>query len=209
MEVWPGREGKHRHMSSLDSVVSSKQVVSTSRGVTSDIANSMHEADLVSSAQDADVIALERPVVRENGQVGLWNCLVASARLAQRHWLAEAARRWGWDVSVCSTPSDAARSIVRLSPQLAFVDLQRPEGEAFRELVSQIASECQTLLVVCGNEDDGKEEIWIRELGAWFYLPGIQPGASVALLFRDARTIVEKQVSPLLADGRLGEVLAE
>jgi DNA-binding response OmpR family regulator len=139
----------------------------------------------------------------------LWHCLIASARPAHRQWLAEAGRQWGWNVSVCGTSADAQRSVRRRHPQLAIVDLHRPEGEAFCALVEQIASECKTLLVICGNEEDGQEEIWVRELGTWFYLPGMQPGASVALLFRDARTIVEKQAGQLLPGGPRGEVLWE
>jgi hypothetical protein len=164
----------------------------------------------VSGSQQASVVAarqrLKSPV---HEPVELWHCLIASARPAHRQWLAETGRQWGWDVSVCGTSADAQRSVARMRPQLAIVDLQRPEGEAFCALAEQIASECKTLLVVCGNEEDGQEEIWIRELGAWFYLPGMQPGASVALLFRDARTIFEKQAGQLLADGPRGEVLLE
>lgn len=192
MEAWPGREGKRRNM------------------ISSDRSDSIHKAVSVSNEQQANGVAQrQRRVPCEHEQVGLWHCLVASARPAHRRWLADAARRWGWDVSVCTTLAEAQRSIVRNRPQLAFVDLKRPEGEAFCALVEQIANECKTLLVICGNEEDGKEEIWIRELGAWFYLPGMQPGTSVGLLFRDARTIVEKQAGSLLPDSPRGEVRSE
>jgi hypothetical protein len=188
-------------MISSDSAVSSKGVVSSNRGISSNDAVSVTETESISRGQQPNAVASRRRSVhRAQAPVDLWHCLVASARPAHGQWLADAARRWGWDVSVCSTPTEAQRSIVQMRPQLAFVDLQRPEGEAFCALVEQIASECKTLLVVCGNEEDGAEEIWIRELGAWFYLPGMQPGASVALLFRDARTIAERQAGNAPAD---------
>ena len=121
-------------------------------------------------------------------------CLVASSNAAARDWLVEAGRRWGWDVVACGTPLDALRSLVVASPQLALVDLRRPEGEAFRAMAEVIAGECKSLLVVCGNADDSAEEIWSRQLGAWYYLPGMLPSASLHLMFRDARGIVEARL---------------
>ncbi len=155
------------------------------------------------SGPEADSVALrQRSAARVHAQVGWCHCLVASARPAIGKWFVEAGRRWGWDVAVCNTPADAERSLVRMRPQLAFVDLERPGGEAFSVLVDTIASECKSLLVVCGNQEDASEEIWARRLGVWFYLPGIQPSPSVSLLFRDARTIVEKRAGRMLPDSQ-------
>jgi hypothetical protein len=170
----------------------------------------LQQADAVAARQQTSAVASrQRLKPQVHKPVDLWHCLIASARPAHRQWLAEVGRQWGWDVSVCGTSADAQRSLGRLRPQLAFVDVQGPEGEAFCAVAEQIAGECQTLLVVCGNEEDGPEEIWIRELGAWFYLPGMQLGASVALLFRDARSIVEKQAGQWLPESPRGEVLLE
>ena len=56
--------------------------------------------------------------------------------------------------------------------QLAFVDLEGVQGVGFQTLVRQLADQRQVLLVVCGHEQDGTEEVWARQLGVWFYLPG-------------------------------------
>lgn len=146
----------------------------------------------------------QRSAIERNSRVGLRHCLVASARATTREWLVSAGQRWGWDVVVCNSPEEAAKALVLGSPQLAFVDLEGPEGQAFCDLAEKIARECKSLLVVCGNEQDAAEESWSRQLGAWFYLPGMRPSAGLHLLFRDATSIVDKRI----VDGNSGRQAA-
>ncbi len=150
----------------------------------------------------AEVAVQGGPSVAEKRHAALGHCLIASGNLAHRKLLAQTANQYGWDAIVCDNAEDAQRSLQQAFPQLAFIDVQGVEGEAFRGLVEDIASECQTLLVVCGNEDDLGEEIWARQLGVWFYLPGLRDGASLGLLFRDARTIVEARAAKANAASR-------
>jgi hypothetical protein len=90
--------------------------------------------------------------------------------------------------------------------QLAFVDLEGEQGAGFQALVRQLADQRQVLLVVCGHEQDGTEEVWARQLGVWFYLPGTCESSTIGLLCRDARSIVSQRmkaagqdVSPLVS----------
>jgi hypothetical protein len=78
--------------------------------------------------------------------------------------------------------------------QLAFVDLEGEQGAGFQTLVRQLADQRQVLLVVCGHEQDGTEEVWARQLGVWFYLPGIADQNTIGLLCRDARSIVSQRM---------------
>jgi hypothetical protein len=77
--------------------------------------------------------------------------------------------------------------------QLAFVDLEGEQGAGFQSLVRQLADQRQVLLVVCGSGRDGNEEVWARQLGVWFYLPGVSEAGTIGLLCRDARTIVAQR----------------
>jgi hypothetical protein len=106
---------------------------------------------------------------------------------------AESALQWGWTAIVCNDSSDAEHHVVSSSFQLAFVDLEGPEGLGFRTLVNQLAAERHVLLVVCGNPDDHEEEIWARQLGVWFYLVGEQCPSGIGLLCRDARSIEQQR----------------
>jgi ActR/RegA family two-component response regulator len=132
-----------------------------------------------------------RPATKE---VGSFHCLVASAQTVRQRLLAQSAKQWGWETTVCSDPAEAQWTVARMCTQLAFVDLEGEEGAGFQTLVRQLADQRQVLLVVCGNEQDGAEEVWARQLGVWFYLPGICDLNTVGLLCRDARSIVAQRL---------------
>jgi len=84
--------------------------------------------------------------------------------------------------------------------QLAFVDLEGEQGAGFQTLVRQLADQRQVLLVVCGHDEDGTEEVWARQLGVWFYLPGICELNTIGLLCRDARSIVSQRMKAVEQD---------
>ncbi len=46
--------------------------------------------------------------------------------------------------------------------------------------------------LICGAENDVKQEIWARQLGAWLYLPGVAVAEAMALLSEQARYLIEK-----------------
>jgi DNA-binding NtrC family response regulator len=126
--------------------------------------------------------------------VGSFHCLVASAQSARQRLLAQSAKQWGWETTVCDNPADAQWSVARMCTQLAFVDLEGEQGAGFQTLVRQLADQRQVLLVVCGHDQDGTEEVWARQLGVWFYLPGICELNTIGLLCRDARSIVSQRM---------------
>jgi DNA-binding NtrC family response regulator len=137
--------------------------------------------------------------------VGVLHCLVASAETARQRLFAQSAQQWGWETTVCNNSADAQWAVARMCTQLAFVDLEGEQGAGFQPLVRQLADQRQVLLVVCGHEQDGVEEVWARQLGVWFYLPGICELNTIGLLCRDARSIVaqrtkaaEQDVSPVV-----------
>ena len=64
----------------------------------------------------------------------------------------------------------------RTSRVLVFVDLRGLVGgwlAAARRLVADRAGRHATLVVVCGNDEDGGEERWARGLGVSLYVPGL------------------------------------
>ena len=129
---------------------------------------------------------------RAEARTGFCHCLIVSSRPAYQRSLAETASQWGWETLVCATAEEAHRCLDHLFPQLAFVDLVGSEDQALRAVAEHAAAERRVLLVVCGHEEKLDEELWARQLGAWFYLPGPRESATIGLLCRDARTIVEK-----------------
>jgi hypothetical protein len=55
-------------------------------------------------------------------------------------------------------------------------------------------------LIVCGNEGDVEEEVWVRQLGAWLYLPNVTEASNLALLCGEARHIAERLAKPPVPD---------
>jgi hypothetical protein len=59
-------------------------------------------------------------------------------------------------------------------------------------VLEQLASQSGVLLIVCGNEGSVEEELWVRQRGAWLYLPGVVEASNLALLCGEAKQIVER-----------------
>jgi DNA-binding response OmpR family regulator len=133
-----------------------------------------------------------RPARPNPKQTGLFQCLVVSAQPARQELLSRAAAESGWKTVVCSDAASALACLGVMFLQLAMVDLEGEEPEAYGGLLAQLAPSTGLLLIVCGNEGEEEEEIWVRQLGAWLYLPGARDGDEIALLCREARHIAEK-----------------
>jgi ActR/RegA family two-component response regulator len=123
-------------------------------------------------------------------------CLVLSANRARRNMLQEATSQAGWEVAVFADSAMAAASIQRDAYHFAVVDLdhlgQTPNG--FRDFVARLATNHrQILLGICGHEADPMEEIWVRQLGIWLYLPGTTNSCEITLLCEQALLVVENQ----------------
>lgn len=124
--------------------------------------------------------------------VSTFQCLIVSADSQRRTMLGQAATDGGWKAFLCADASTARTQFHRWLMQLAIVDLQAQRAEAFRPLVEELAA-CKGLLsVVCGNEGDVEEEVWVRQHGAWMYLPGVSDKSNIGLLCGEARQIAER-----------------
>jgi hypothetical protein len=132
-----------------------------------------------------------RAAWREAKAVDLFHCLIVSADLVRQDLLARAAVEGGWETVVCSDSRTALAYTRSMFLQLAIVDLDgRPAGD-FDDLL-EVLGPAKLLLLVCGNEGDADEEIRVRQLGAWLYLPGVVETSDVSLLCTEARHIAER-----------------
>jgi hypothetical protein len=98
----------------------------------------------------------------------------------------------GWKTFPCTDAVSARAQIHRWLMQLALIDLQGQRPETLRPLVEEITACSGLLSIVCGNEGDVEEEIWVRQRGAWMYLPGVSDKSNVSLLCGEARQIAER-----------------
>lgn len=127
---------------------------------------------------------------------GVLQCLISSASQTRRNLLSRAAADAGWEATVFATPDQAIVAYQRDLFRFAVVDLddrgETPTGS--RELVQTLAQDPKRILVgVCGHEADPDEEIWVRQLGIWLYLPGTTTSSELSLLCEHAMQVVMKQ----------------
>lgn len=131
-------------------------------------------------------------------------CLVVSPLPQRSRILIRAAQEEHWATIVCREAEEAARQAVRNRIQLALVDIQAvpaSDEREYRRLVEQLAGRGGPLVAVCGNPNDSLGEVWSRQLGVWMYLPGVDSESDLAIVYSEARAIVEK----LYGDVPLGE----
>ncbi|MEX0676523.1 MAG: hypothetical protein WD063_05575 [Pirellulales bacterium] len=124
--------------------------------------------------------------------VNVFQCLIVSADPGRRRMLEQAASDGGWKTFMCADTPTALAHIHRWLMQLAVVDLEAQPPESFRPLVEQLTACSGLLSIVCGNERNVEEEIWVRQRGAWMYLPGVADTSNVSLLCGEARHIAER-----------------
>jgi len=124
--------------------------------------------------------------------VNVYQCLIVSADPERREMFEHAAGEGGWMTVICADAPSALTCISRSLVQLAIVDLETQKLGTFRPVVEQLTSHSGLLLIVCGNEGDINEEIWVRQLGAWLYLPGVPDGNNFSTLCGEARHIAER-----------------
>ncbi len=136
-----------------------------------------------------------KELARTNPGTGLFQCLVASVDPKRRDALASAASDEGWTPVVCADARNATAAFRRTLLGLALVDLEKSDGgtpSEFRGLTTQLVSSPTTLVVVCGHQNDPREEIWARGVGAWLYLPGVEYGPGVATVCREAMIVSQR-----------------
>jgi len=124
--------------------------------------------------------------------VNVFQCLIVSADPRRRRMLERAAVDGGWKTFTCADAPTAVAHVHRWLMQLAVVDLEAQPGETFWPLVEQLSACSGLLSIVCGNEGNVEEEIWVRQRGAWMYLPGVADTSNISLLCGEARQIAER-----------------
>lgn len=138
------------------------------------------------------VRAQGRALERKPGEYLLFHCLIVSGDPERQEMLSRAAAESGWETILCSDAASAVSEQRRKFVQLAIVDLEGDSCGEFGELLERFSSANGLLTVVCGTEGDMEEEIWIRQVGAWLYLPGVNESTDVSLLCVEAKHIVER-----------------
>jgi hypothetical protein len=113
--------------------------------------------------------------------------------------LASAADQAGWKTVVCAEVDKSWNAAQREVFQLALIDLQDTNGtrEELRQLGKQLSQDRHLLLVICGNENDPREELWARQIGAWLYLPGVSDQCNIQQLCAQARPLAEQLATRL------------
>jgi len=126
----------------------------------------------------------------------LTRCLVVSWSDQRAQLLQSVAEDESWQAKVCSDVQDFLRSVFQLDVPLTIVDLP-PRGTAsyakLREMATQTCGVNRAMLVVCGAASDSDEELWVRQLGAWAYLPGATDLSGLRLVFAEAKKAVAKR----------------
>ncbi len=124
--------------------------------------------------------------------IGTFQCLIVSADRDRAEMLKRAATEGGWKTIVCPDAQTALAHVSRSFVHLVVVDLEGQDLPSFRAVLVQLTSLSGALLIVCGKEGDVEEEICVRQLGAWMYLPGVVETSNLALLCGEARQIAER-----------------
>jgi DNA-binding NtrC family response regulator len=133
-----------------------------------------------------------RFVQRTAKAAGTFSCLIVSPDRRRGEMLERAAAEGGWKTCLCLDPKSAHAHIGRSFVHLAVVDLEGESPQSLRPLLEQLTRTGGLLVIVCGNEGDLDEEVWVRQLGAWLYLPGVVETSNLALLCGEARQIAER-----------------
>ncbi len=141
----------------------------------------------------------------------LLGCLVLSWSEQRAQLLQSIARDESWQVRVCDDVQAFLRSIFQLDVPLTIVDLPCRGSTSYAEL-RQMATHAgglnRSLLVICGTAssgvvggvvDNGEEEQWARQLGAWAYLPGATDRSGLRLVFAEARKALARRSSSNLS----------
>jgi hypothetical protein len=128
----------------------------------------------------------------------LLRCLVLTWSEVRADLLRSAASNESWQATVNIDVREFLRNVFLLRVPLTFVDLpdvQKQDYAAWLEAARRVTEMSDSLLVVCGAEgrpqqNFATQEIWIRQLGAWAYLPGDNGLTGLELVFGDARKAV-------------------
>jgi DNA-binding NtrC family response regulator len=138
--------------------------------------------------------AARQTTAHPKGEYLLFHCLVVTADGARRQFMERAAGEQGWEVVACGDAESAVDYLRRRFAQLAIIDLPSDESGELTDLLDRLPAFGDLLTIVCGHENDMEEEIWVRQTGAWLYLPGVDDATDMGLLCGEAKRIVERKL---------------
>ena len=156
------------------------------------------------------VLAGKASLVGNPVRTDLSRCLIIGCCRDRVSMFVEAAAAAGWHAVVTSDLEAASELLASSAWALALVDLEGGgEGATARsglpQLLERMAADRSLLVIVCGHHDNAAEELWVRQLGVWLYLPGVVESSDVTALCGEARLIAERlQVSPNGSSGSVG-----
>lgn len=129
---------------------------------------------------------------------GLLRCLILSWSDQRAQRLQKAAEKEAWEVIVCSGARKFLQHVFRQKVPLTLVDLPQVEFENYKELrgaTAKVREVSDSLLIICGAEENEREETWARELGVWAYVSDATQPADLNWVFVEARKALAQQAS--------------
>lgn len=129
---------------------------------------------------------------------GLLRCLILSWSDQRAKRFQSAAEKEAWEAVVCSGAGKFLKCIFQHKVPLTLVDLPQVELDGYAELQNATAKVCDvsdSMLIICGEEENEDEEVWARQLGVWAYVPGVARPADLDWVFVEARKALAQQAS--------------
>jgi len=136
--------------------------------------------------------------VRVLAPPGLLRCLVFSWSDQRALRFQKAAEREAWEVTVCNGARQFLQHVFRQKVPLTLVDLPAVELESYSVLqnaTAKVREVSDSLLIICGSEENEKEETWARQLGVWAYVPDTENSEEIDWIFTEARKALAQKAS--------------
>jgi DNA-binding NtrC family response regulator len=122
-------------------------------------------------------------------------CLIVSTNAARRSMFVQAATDAGWETLTCVDAESGLACLGRNLVQLAIIDIDGEQAEDFQQMLNRLRLSSGVLTLVCGNDGDAEEEVLVRQMGAWLYLPGVETGSDLTSVCDQARQVCERRNS--------------
>jgi hypothetical protein len=129
------------------------------------------------------------------GSSRVFQCVVLSADDCRREMWAWSAADAGWAAQRGSDVLGVEDFLDRIRTQLIVVDLvgaNASQTREYRSFLERNVGQPSVLIVVCGEESDWRQEVWVRQLGVWMYLAGELDTEGLATLCGEALQIADK-----------------
>ncbi len=136
--------------------------------------------------------------VRVLAPPGLLRCLILSWSDQRAQRLQKVAEREAWEVIACSGARTFLKHVFQQKVPLTLVDLPHDELDGYAELcgaTAKVREVSDSLLIICGEEENKNEETWARQLGVWAYVSDAARPAELDWIFVEARKALAQQAT--------------